>query len=92
MFPLAEFLRGLVVKNINDIDEARKIIFDAIVTYRKIKNKGVVAVFMSDRYDTYSNFARIGEGSMGGKGRGLAFTDLVSKRNPEFLSMKRLRL
>lgn len=84
MFPLAEFLRGLVVKKINDIDEARKIIFDAIVTYRKIKNKGVVAVFMSDRYDTYSNFARIGEGSMGGKGRGLAFLNLVSKRNPEF--------
>lgn len=84
MFPLAEFLRGLIVNNINDIDEARKIIFDAIVTYRKIKNKGVVAVFMSDRYDSYSNFARIGEGSMGGKGRGLAFLDLVSKRNPEF--------
>ncbi len=84
MFPLAEFLRDLSVERIEDVDAARKIIFDAIVAYRKIKNQGVVAVFMSDRYDSYSNFARIGEGSMGGKGRGLAFLDLVSKRNKEF--------
>lgn len=84
MFPLAEFLRDLSVERIEDVDAARKIIFDAIVAYRKIKNQGVVAVFMSDRYDSYSNFARIGEGSMGGKGRGLAFLDLVSKRNQEF--------
>jgi hypothetical protein len=84
MFPLAEFLRSLSIESIEEVEEARKIIFDSIVSYRKIKNQGVVAVFMSDRYDTYSNFARIGEGSMGGKGRGLAFLDVVSKRNQEF--------
>lgn len=88
MFPLAEFLRDLSVERIQDVDAARKIIFDAIVAYRKIKNQGVVAVFMSDRYDSYSNFARIGEGSMGGKGRGLAFLDLVSKRNQEFFDFE----
>ena len=88
MFPLAEFLRDLSVERIEDVDAARKIIFDAIVAYRKIKNQGVVAVFMSDRYDSYSNFARIGEGSMGGKGRGLAFLDLVSKRNQEFFDFE----
>lgn len=84
MFPLAEFLRSLSIESIDEVNEARQIIFDSIVSYRKIKNQGVVAVFMSDRYDSYSNFARIGEGSMGGKGRGLAFLDLVSKRNQEF--------
>lgn len=88
MFPLAEFLRDLSVERMEDVDAARKIIFDAIVAYRKIKNQGVVAVFMSDRYDSYSNFARIGEGSMGGKGRGLAFLDLVSKRNQEFFDFE----
>ncbi len=85
MFPLAEFIRKEKIGSIKEVDEHRQMIFDAIVSYRKIKNKGVVAVFMSDRYDTYSNFARIGEGSMGGKGRGLAFLDVVSKRNPELL-------
>ena len=84
MFPLAEFLRDLKVQSIEEVAEARKIIFDAIVYYRKVKNKGVVAVFLSDRFDSYSNFARIGEASMGGKGRGLAFLDLISKRNEEF--------
>ncbi|MBR2618990.1 MAG: phosphoenolpyruvate synthase [Paludibacteraceae bacterium] len=88
MFPLAEFLRDLSVERIEDVDAARKIIFDAIVSYRKIKNQGVVAVFMSDRYDSYSNFARIGEGSMGGKGRGLAFLDVLSKRNKEFFDFE----
>jgi hypothetical protein len=36
MFPLAEFLRDLSVERIEDVDAARKIIFDAIVAYRKI--------------------------------------------------------
>ncbi|MBP5318591.1 MAG: phosphoenolpyruvate synthase [Paludibacteraceae bacterium] len=92
MFPLAEFLRELRISNVSEIDEARKVIFDAIVAYRRIKNKGVVAVFISDRYDSYSNFARIGEGSMGGKGRGLAFLDMLSKRNMEFFEYENTQI
>ncbi|MDE5913457.1 MAG: PEP/pyruvate-binding domain-containing protein, partial [Muribaculaceae bacterium] len=34
-----------------------------------------------------SNFARIGEGSLGGKGRGLAFIDQIIKKYPEFDSV-----
>jgi hypothetical protein len=49
-----------------------------------MKNQGVVAIFQRDRFDSYSNFARIGEGSLGGKGRGLAFIDNMVKRHPEF--------
>ena len=83
MFPLAEFLKNISVENYvtNDLDKVRQIIFDAIVHYRKVKNRGVVAVFQRDRFDQYSNFARIGEGSLGGKGRGLAFIDAMIKRN-----------
>ena len=47
-----------------------------------MKNRGVVAVFQKDRFDHYSNFARIGQGSLGGKGRGLAFIDSIIKKNP----------
>lgn len=60
----------------------RQLIFECIVKYRRMKNRGVVAVFHKDRFDKYSNFARIGEGSLGGKGRGLAFIDQIIKRNP----------
>jgi hypothetical protein len=53
------------------------------VAYRKTKNRGVVAIFQKDRFDQYSNFARIGNGSLGGKGRGLAFIDSMIKRNTQ---------
>ncbi len=83
MFPLAEFIKktNLYDPGIEDINKLRHIIFEAIVKYRKIKNRGVVAVFQRERFDQYSNFARIGEGSMGGKGRGLAFIDSMIKRH-----------
>lgn len=84
MFPPAELLRGIDVSEYKDMDEARHVIFDAIVEYRRMKNTGVVAVFMKERFDEYSNFARIGEGSLGGKGRGLAFMGSMVKRYPEF--------
>lgn len=84
MFPPAELLRGIDVSEYKDMDEARHVIFDAIVEYRRMKNTGVVAVFMKERFDEYSNFARIGEGSLGGKGRGLAFMGAMVKRYPEF--------
>ena len=85
MFPPAEFLKEISVEDFSgNTDTHRKIIFEAIVKYRKMKNQGVVAVFQRDRFDCYSNFARIGEGSLGGKGRGLAFIDNMVKRHPEF--------
>lgn len=84
MFPVAEFLKQITWKSLQDVDAHRQIIFDAIVKYRKMKNRGVVAEFLRDRFDTYSNFARIGEGSLGGKGRGLAFIDNLVKRHSEF--------
>lgn len=84
MFPPAELLKGIDVSEYKDMDEARHVIFDAIVEYRRMKNTGVVAVFMKERFDEYSNFARIGDGSLGGKGRGLAFIGAMVKRYPQF--------
>ncbi len=84
MFPAAEFLKQITWDSLQDVDGHRHVIFEAIVKYRKMKNQGVVAVFQRDRFDRYSNFARIGEGSLGGKGRGLAFIDNMVKRHPEF--------
>lgn len=84
IFPVAEFLKQITWEGLQDIDAHRQIIFEAIVKYRKMKNQGVVAVFERDRFDRYSNFARIGDGSLGGKGRGLAFIDNMVKRHAEF--------
>ena len=84
IFPMAEALQPRQITDLSEISEIRKLIFDAIVQYRKMKNRGVVAIFKRDRFDKYSNFARIGNGSLGGKGRGLAFIDAMIKRNPTF--------
>ena len=92
IFPIAEFLKPITWNELQDIDAHRQIIFEAIVKYRKMKNQGVVAVFKRDRFDRYSNFARIGEGSLGGKGRGLAFIDNLVKRHPEFEEFENARV
>ena len=83
IFPPAEVLKRVDVSDYKDMDEARKLIFDLIVQYRRMKNSGVVAVYQKERFDEYSNFARIGDGSLGGKGRGLAFIGAMVKRYPK---------
>ena len=84
IFPVSEFLKNITWHELQDVDLHRKIIFDAIVQYRHMKNIGVVAVFDRDKFDRYAHFARIGDGSLGGKGRGLAFLDSIIKKHPEF--------
>lgn len=83
IFPVSAFLKHVTWHKLQDVDAHRQIIFDAIVQYRHMKNIGVVAVFDRLKFDTYSHFARIGEGSLGGKGRGLAFLDNIIKRHPK---------
>ena len=82
MFPIAEIIKAHRFRDINEAPAVRQLFFDLIVKYRKMKNRGVVAIFHRNRFDYYSNFARIGQGSLGGKGRGLAFIDNIIKHNP----------
>ena len=83
IFPVSAFLKHVTWHKLQDVQAHRQIIFDAIVQYRHMKNIGVVAVFDRGKFDAYSHFARIGDGSLGGKGRGLAFLDNIIKRHPE---------
>lgn len=88
IFPVSMFLKTVTWERLKDITAHREIIFDAIVQYRHMKNIGVVAVFDRMKFDAYSHFARIGDGSLGGKGRGLAFLDNIIKMHPEFNSLE----
>ena len=83
MFPPAVILKKVDVKEYCNMVQARQLISDLIVGYRKMKNEGVVANYQKERFDQYSNFARIGNGSLGGKGRGLAFMGTMVKRYPK---------
>jgi len=81
LFPIAEMFREVSVTEFQDMDEAKRYIFDSITAFRINKAKGVIAEFDRQRYDEYLSFARIGQGSIGGKARGLAFLDSLIKRN-----------
>ena len=84
IFPVSQFLKNVTWHKLQDVDMHRQIIFDAIVKYRRMRNQGIVAVFDKTKFDKYAHFARIGDGSLGGKGRGLAFLDNIIKMHPEF--------
>ncbi len=88
IFPVSAFLKDVTWHKLQDVNLHRQIIYDAIVQYRQMKNLGVVAVFDRTKFDKFSHFARIGEGSMGGKGRGLAYLDNIIKRHPDFNRFK----
>jgi DNA-binding NarL/FixJ family response regulator len=81
LFPIAEMFKEVSVTEFEDMDEAKRYIFDSITAFRINKARGVIADFDRERYDEYLQFARIGEGSIGGKARGLAFLDSLIKRN-----------
>jgi len=83
MFSVAEQLKMISMSECTDLDEARQLIYDMIIKYRKVKNSGIVAIFDKDRFDEFSNFARIGDGSIGGKGRSIAFMDNIVKEHYE---------
>ncbi|MDE6176735.1 MAG: PEP/pyruvate-binding domain-containing protein, partial [Paramuribaculum sp.] len=92
LFPLANVIKQHHFYSLEEVPAVRRLFFDLIVKYRKMKNRGVVAVFRKDRFDHYSNFARIGEGSLGGKGRGLAFIDSIIKKHPECDSFEGIQI
>ncbi|MGM0612779.1 MAG: PEP/pyruvate-binding domain-containing protein [Bacteroidota bacterium] len=81
LFPIAEMLKYLRPEHFDNLDEIRKFLFDTIASYRRGKGRGVIAKFYRERFDEYLIFSRIGEGSIGGKARGLAFIDSLLKKH-----------
>ncbi len=57
MFSVAGWLKRISVSEYTSMEEARQLIYDMIIKYRKVKNSGVVAIFDKDRFDEFSNFA-----------------------------------
>ena len=84
LFSLAEFLKEIRFDDFSSLDQARRFIFDTIANFRVSKGRGVIADFYREHFDEYLTFTRIGDGSMGGKARGLAFLDYIIKQNLVF--------
>ncbi len=81
LFPLAELFRYFTSDDFSDINEVKSFIYNAISQFRISKARGVISSFNRDTFDKYFSISRIGQGSIGGKARGLAFLDSLIKRN-----------
>ncbi|HAK45843.1 MAG TPA: phosphoenolpyruvate synthase [Spirochaeta sp.] len=75
LFNLAKQIRDISLEDTGDMKGMRKFISNSIKSYRTNMGKGVIAEFDRNRFDELSYFTRIGNGSLGGKGRGLAFVN-----------------
>jgi len=73
-FALARKMRPRKVSDFDSLDGLRRDLIAAIAEYRREQSETLVADFDPKTFDASSNFfARIGNGSLGGKARGLAF-------------------
>ncbi|TVR72211.1 MAG: phosphoenolpyruvate synthase [Spirochaetaceae bacterium] len=81
LFSLAEVVEENIAET-GDPGEAKQAVLHIIASFRRFQSRGTIANFDRERYDEYLTFSRIGSGSLGGKGRGLAFMDhaLINSR------------
>jgi len=82
LFPIAQIFKPAKLEDFKSLDDARNYIHRAISSFRSSKAKGIIAEFNKRTFDEYLSFSRIGEGSIGGKARGLAFINsIITKEN-----------
>ena len=82
LFPIADALKNQACTDVDDDQIVRRIVFRVHREIPTYENRGVVAVFKRENYDRYSNFARIGQGSMGGKDADLLSSTRLSSVTP----------
>ncbi|HOP04031.1 MAG TPA: PEP/pyruvate-binding domain-containing protein [Tenuifilaceae bacterium] len=81
IFAIAQLFKPLSLNDFNSLGDARQFIHHAISAYRLSRHRGVIVSFEKKQFDEYKFFSRIGNGSIGGKARGLAFTNTLIKDN-----------
>ena len=84
LFPVAELFKFISLEDFDSMEDMRRFIYVAISSFRLGKGRGVIAKFDRNSFDEYHIFSRIGEGSIGGKARGLAFINSLIKKHKLF--------
>ncbi|MBP1674097.1 MAG: phosphoenolpyruvate synthase, partial [Bacteroidetes bacterium] len=79
LFPVAQMFKYIRKEDFETMDEMRRFLYVAISSFRLGKGRGVIAKFDKSSYDEYQVFSRIGDASIGGKARGLAFINRIIK-------------
>jgi CheY-like chemotaxis protein len=76
-FWLAHKLRPKKVSEFQTPEHLRQEILDSIHTYTEERTRGTITEFSKESFDPINSFARIGNGSLGGKARGLGFINTM---------------
>lgn len=76
-FGLASRIRPFQIEDFDTIDALRRYLVETLRAHRVETQRGIVTDFAPTRFDERSPFVRIGHGSLGGKGRGLAFANAM---------------
>ena len=84
LFPLAASIRQYNKSHFATVAEHRRVLVNLISDYRRLLGQGVVARFDPETYSDAVAFARIGEGSLGGKARGLAFMNSMLIKHRQY--------
>lgn len=84
---LASQVRPLRDSTFDTVESHRRHLIKMIKEQRIERQRGVIVNFDRDRYDPDTNFAKTGNGSLGGKARGLAFFSSVLYRNTALLGL-----
>ena len=80
LFSIGDLFRPITIGSDTDVSKVREMNIQAIHDYRINQGLGVVAQFDPATYNDSMWFARLGEGSLGGKARGLAFLNHILKK------------
>ncbi|MCL2481687.1 MAG: phosphoenolpyruvate synthase, partial [Spirochaetaceae bacterium] len=93
LFSLADIFRPIQISDFHDSpDETKEQLVNIIKLYREFTGKGSIASFDNNRFDEFTFFSRIGDGSLGGKGRGLAFINSTLKNKDLIFKYKGINI
>ncbi len=93
-FRLAQEIKPVKITEFKTIESLRRYIIrkiDELVIYDE---RGLIADFSHEEFDSRATFLRIGRGSLGGKARGLAFIDNILKNylHPSYFPNVRIKI
>ena len=88
-FEVASALRPRTVSEFASLAELRAFLVRTVTGYLREIKRHVLVDFAVDRFDEFVGFAKIGSGSLGGKGRGLAFMQqLLAQEGVSFANVE----
>lgn len=92
LFSLGAIFKDTDIKDFENSEAVRIYLLDEIKKYRLNRGRGIITKYSPKNFDEYSIFSRLGNGSLGGKARGLAFIDGIIKKHQILYQFKNVAI